>query len=81
MAVGNTVIKFDWGTDIKTAIQFTIDLVRNAQENCDLVYNEWFKMTVTPATTLQYGLNLFFTKSMSQTNLGMEQIKSKQYGG
>ena len=43
MAVGNTIIKFDTDTDIKTAIQFVIDLVRDARENYDLVYNEWFK--------------------------------------
>lgn len=77
MAVGNTIIKFNGDTDIKTAIQFAVDLVRDAQENCDLIYNEWFKMTVTPKTTLKYGLNLFFSKAMSQKNLGMDQIRSK----
>jgi len=81
MAAGNTIIKFDTDTDIKTAIQFVIDSVRDARENYDLVYNEWFKMTVTPATTLQHGLNLFFSSAMSQKNLGIGQKKSKQYGG
>lgn len=77
MATKNTIIEFDTGVDIKTAIQFVIDLVRNAQRNYDLVYNDWFKMTVTPATTLRYGLNLFFSGAMSQKNLGMGQIKTK----
>ncbi|MBO7656341.1 MAG: hypothetical protein J6S80_01275 [Alphaproteobacteria bacterium] len=77
MATKNTIIEFDTGVDIKTAIQFVIDLVRNAQRNYDLVYNDWFKMTVTPATTLQYGLNLFFSGAMLQKNLGMGQIKTK----
>ena len=76
-----TSVEFDNGPDIKTAIQFVIDLAKGAKKNYELIYNKWFKMTVTPETTLQYGLNLFFSKSMSQPNLGMGQIKSKQYGG
>jgi len=74
----NTVIEFNRGTDIKTAIQFVINLAKVTQRNYDMLYNEWFKMTVTPATTLQYGLNLFFSKSMSHLNMGMEQMKANQ---
>ncbi|MBO7508940.1 MAG: hypothetical protein J6T57_01535 [Alphaproteobacteria bacterium] len=77
MGAEKTVVKFDTRTDIKTAIQFTIDLVRDAQENCNLVYNNWFKMTITPMTTVEYGVNLFFSKAMSQKNLGMGKIQSK----
>ena len=74
-------IEIEYGTDIKTAIGSVIDLARGTQKNYKLVYNKWFEMTVTPATNLQHGLNLFFSKSMSQKNIGMGQIKSKQYGG
>ena len=81
MATENTVIKFDGETDIKIAIQSVIEVAKSTQKNYEMVYNNWFKMTVSPTTTLDYGLRLFFTKSMSQTNLGMGQIKSKQYGG
>ena len=78
MATGKTVIKFGTGTDIKIAIQFAIDAVRDTQEDHEFVYNDWFKMTITPTTTLQYVLNLFFSKSMLQKNLGMGQQKINQ---
>lgn len=74
-------IEIEYGTDIKTAIGSVIDLARGTQKNYKLVYNKWFEMTVTPITNLQHGLNLFFSKSMSQKNIGIGQVKSKQYGG
>ena len=75
------IIEIEFGTDIKTAIQSVINLAKNTQENFKLVYNKWFELNVTPTTTLQYGLNLFFSKSVSQKNIGMSQVQSKQYGG
>ncbi len=78
MTTENTVIKFDRGTDIKIAIQSVIELAKSTQENYEMVYNNWFKMTVTPTTTMEYGVNLFFSKSMSQSNLGMRQMKANQ---
>lgn len=74
-------IEIEYGTDIKTAIGSVIDLACGTQKNYKLVYNKWFEITVTPTTNLQHGLNLFFSKSMSQKNIGMGQMKSKQYGG
>lgn len=74
----NTVIEFNRGTDIKIAIQSVIEVAKSTQKNYEMVYNNWFKMTVTPATTLQYGLNLFFSKSMSHLNMGMRQMKANQ---
>lgn len=78
MTTENTVIKFDRGTDIKTAIQSVIELAKSTQKNYEMVYNSWFKMTVTPTTTMEYSVNLFFSRSMSQSNLGMRQMKANQ---
>ena len=78
MATENTVIKFDKGTDIKIAIQSVIEVAKSTQKNYEMVYNNWFKMTVTPTTTTEYGVNLFFSKSMSQANLGMPPMKANQ---
>jgi len=77
MATENTVIKFDGGTDIKIVVQSVIELAKSTQKNYEMVYNNWFKMTVTPTTT-EYGVNLFFSKSMSQANLGMRPMKANQ---
>ena len=77
----DSIKKYDIGTYIADAIMEVVKLAKCDNKNYILIYNNWFKMTVTPETTLQYGLKLFFSKSMSQPNLGMGQIKSKQYGG
>ena len=78
MATENTVIKFDKGTDIKIAIQSVIEVAKSTQKNYEMVYNNWFKMTVTPTTTVEYGVNLFVSKSMSQANFGMRPMKANQ---
>ncbi|MBQ6736704.1 MAG: hypothetical protein IJQ90_04455 [Alphaproteobacteria bacterium] len=73
----NNVKKYNIGTYIGDAIAEVIGLAKVDNKNYILIYNNWFKMTVTPTTTLDYGLRLFFNKSMSHPNLGMGQIKSK----
>lgn len=71
--------RYGLDTYIGDAIQEVIKLAQTTGENYIFVYNNWFKMTVTPTTTLEYGLRLFFTKSMSQKNLAMGEIQEKQY--
>ena len=66
-------------TYIADAITAVIKLAKSDKTDYILVYNKWFKLTVTPTTTLDYGLRLFFAKSMSQTNLGMGVMQEKQY--
>lgn len=79
ISMANTIKKYNIGTYIGDAIQEVINLAKANQINYDLVYNNWFKFTVTPTTTLEYGLRLFFTKSMSQKNLAMGAVQEKQY--
>lgn len=69
--------EYNIGTYIGDAITEVIKLAQSNNKNYTLVYNKWFKMTVTPTTTLDYGLRLFFNRSMSHPNLGMGQMKSK----
>lgn len=69
--------EYDIGTYVGDAITEVIKLAKSNNKNYTLVYNKWFKMNVTPTTTLDYGLRLFFNYSMSHPNLGMGQIESK----
>jgi len=76
----DNIKKYDIGTYIGDAITEVIKLAKLNNENYTLVYNNWFKLIVTPTTTLDYGLRLFFSKSMSQQNLGMGQMQElRQY--
>ena len=76
----NDIKKYDIGTYIGDAITEVIKLAKLNNENYTLVYNNWFKLIVTPTTTLDYGLRLFFSKSMSQQNLAMGQMQElRQY--
>lgn len=71
----DNIKKYDIGTYIGDAITEVIKLAKLNNENYTLVYNNWFKLIVTPTTTLDYGLRLFFSKSMSQQNLAMGQMQ------
>lgn len=76
----DNIKKYDIGTYIGDAITEVIKLAKLNNENYTLVYNNWFKLIVTPTTTLDYGLRLFFSKSMSQQNLAMDQMQElRQY--
>lgn len=76
----NNVKKYNIGTYIGDAIAEVIGLAKVGNKNYILIYNNWFKLTVTPTTTLDYGLRLFFAKSMSQKNMAMGQmVGQKQY--
>ncbi len=76
----DNIKKYDIGTYIGDAITEVIKLAKLNNENYTLVYNNWFKLIVTPTTTLDYGLRLFFSKSMSQQNLAMGQMQElRQY--
>lgn len=79
MADKNNIKKYDIGTYIGDAITEVIKLAKADNKNYTLIYNNWFKLTVTPTTTLEYGLRLFFSKAMSQNNLGMGAVQEKQY--
>ncbi len=67
----NDIKKYDIGTYIADAIVEVINLAKANNKDYIFIYNNWFKMTITPTTTLDSGLRLFFSKSMSQKNLAM----------
>lgn len=75
----NNIKKYDVGTYIGDAITEVIKLAKADSKNYVLIYNNWFKMTVTPTTTLDYGLRLFFSKSMSEKNMAMGAMQEKKY--
>ena len=76
----NNVKKYNIGTYIGDALAEVIGLAKSNNKNYILIYNNWFKLTVTPTTTVDYGLRLFFSKSMSQKNMAMGQmVVPKQY--